>query len=660
MMSRYFLSFVLLTAACFAHASTFLDRIWADDAISAVRLSPDGRHYAYIHRKAVIDEIHIINIADNTRSLLSSRRDSQFIAYDWVDTNNIVVTEVSYASGEWPSYVIHSYDTRMRKNRGTFNEPSRSAMSNLMQTNTDIAPSIMNPLPAVPELVLVNVPTASFFADPRRRRDELGGGRPNVVSLNVKTGQSRELVRNPGNIDYWLSDSTGNVRIGVKLFGKRSFLVRDHNEQDFRPLNLPDNGYPIGFLPGDNQIMVLFDEDKEYDTVGFRIYDLANGRFTTRMLRDQKFDMAEPLGTPSLRKDPETGSILGIYYHTDFNTTLWLNPQLRDIQKRIDLLMPQLTNILLGFTHDGNRLLFMSMGDVEPGRLLELDVAAGTIASRVEMYPQLQGDDLLPIRPISFTARDGATIHGYLTLPRNFVPGSPVPFINIVHGGPAARDTWGFGVSNREAQFFAERGFAVMNVNYRGSTGYGRAYQGETMLFAAQYGVEDVADGTRWAIAEGIADPRRCVIAGASFGGYSALASATREPDLYQVVVGAMGVYDWFEIIRFDAEKSHPLVWEILKARYGDYEGADEPKLRHWSPVFNADNIRAPVLLMHGVNDRRVDIKQYEMMLAALARSRVTHEGYRYTLGGHGFSEQRGWVAYYRRMAEFIDKHLPQ
>lgn len=264
----------------------------------------------------------------------------------------------------------------------------------------------------------------------------------------------------------------------------------------------------------------------------------------------------------------------------------------------------------------------------------------------------LDPNQLSPMQPFTITARDGMTLPGYLTLPKGAEKGDKLPMIVNVHGGPhGPRDMWGF---NAENQFFANRGYAVLQVNFRGSGGYGSEF------LEAGYGEwgramqNDVTDATQWAIDEGYADADRICIYGGSYGGYAAMMGVAKEPDLYQCGVGYVGVY------------SLPLMFEagdISRNQSGEKYlervlGTDMNVLKANSPVNLVDNIKADILLVHGAKDVRVPIEHYEQLKSALNRADKPYQTLVKDDEGHGFQKEANKFELYKRLEQFFEKHI--
>jgi dipeptidyl aminopeptidase/acylaminoacyl peptidase len=256
------------------------------------------------------------------------------------------------------------------------------------------------------------------------------------------------------------------------------------------------------------------------------------------------------------------------------------------------------------------------------------------------------------MRPVRFTARDGMGLRAYLSLPPRAEPRG-LPLVLLVHGGPWTRDHWGY---HPEAQWLANRGYAVLQVNYRGSTGFGKRYlhAGDREWGAKMQ--DDLTDAARWAVAQGYADPERIAIHGGSYGGYAALAGAAFTPDVYACAVDVVGPSSLETLIR-----SIPPYWEPMKRvfslRVGDVE--TEPEfLRSRSPLFAADRIRIPLLIAQGANDPRVKQAESEQIVAALKATGKEVEYLLYPDEGHGFARPENRLSFYAAAEAFLARHL--
>jgi len=266
--------------------------------------------------------------------------------------------------------------------------------------------------------------------------------------------------------------------------------------------------------------------------------------------------------------------------------------------------------------------------------------------------------DLATSRPVAYVARDGLTVHGYLTLPQGAAP-QRLPMVLLVHGGPWARDRWGDGATSRAMQqFLANRGYAVLQVNYRGSSGYGRAHMEKAMGEFAGRMHDDLVDGVRWAVEQGVADPQRVAIHGASYGGYSALVGATFTPEVFACAIDVVGVTDIARLL-----EAAPPYWELGLPWWHRYVGnpavpEDRARMNAKSPLYRAEHAQKPILIMHGVNDPRVKLEQSEWMVAALRKAGKEVEYVTFTGDGHGNQKWSNNLTMYRKTEDFLAKCL--
>jgi dipeptidyl aminopeptidase/acylaminoacyl peptidase len=345
------------------------------------------------------------------------------------------------------------------------------------------------------------------------------------------------------------------------------------------------------------------------------------------------------------------GRPLWIPYTTDRPHRHFLDPEWKRIHDMLDQVLPNRTNRIVSRSLDEKVLIVRSSSDVVPPEYYILDRNEMSLALLVESHAELDGVQLAPMKPISYEARDGLTIHGYLTRPAGSGT-KPLPTIVFPHGGPFARDVWGWdGV----VQFFASRGFAVFQPNFRGSDGYGEDFEqkgwGEWGL-AMQ---DDITDGVRWLIDEKLADPNRVGIFGISYGGYAALQGLVRTPDLYKAGASFAGVSDIRLLLSEDKIRFLHDDWHVRLI--GDRR-QDRAKLDAASPVHNVDKIRVPVLLGHGTRDNRVDPSQSETMARALRKRKSPVELYIYDDELHGFVNDANAADFYTKLANFFERHL--
>jgi len=300
---------------------------------------------------------------------------------------------------------------------------------------------------------------------------------------------------------------------------------------------------------------------------------------------------------------------------------------------------------------DGRYLSMQVYSDRAPPEAYLFDRQSSKATYLAGSMEWIKPDEMSPMKPISFKARDGLELHGYVTIPAGS-DGKNLPMIINPHGGPhQVRDSWGF---NPEVQLLANRGYAVLQVDYRGSSGYGKAFEG---LGYRKWGTtmqDDLTDAVKWAIAQGIADPKRVCIYGASYGGYAALMSAVREPDLYRCTVGYVGVYD------LDAQRSSDINDHESGRNYlSDVYPTTKAERVAQSPAYGVDKLKIPVMLVHGGKDVRVPIKNMNLLIDQMDKVGKQPEIVVVEpKEGHGFRELKNNVNLYTKMLAFFDKYI--
>mgnify|MGYP000879950427 FL=1 len=275
-----------------------------------------------------------------------------------------------------------------------------------------------------------------------------------------------------------------------------------------------------------------------------------------------------------------------------------------------------------------------------------------TLTPLGEINPQISELDMAPMQPVTYTTRDGLTIHGYLTIPLNS-NGKNLPVIVHPHGGPWVRDFWGY---DPEAQFLANRGFAVFKMNYRGSTGYGRAFWEKSFKQWGRAMQDDITDGVQWLIRQEIADPGRIGIYGGSYGGYATLAGVTYTPDLYAAAVDYVGVANLFTFMQTIPPYWKPYL-DMMHEMVGDPE-KDEEMMRAASPVFHVENIKTPLFIAQGANDPRVNKNESDQIVEALKNRGIEVQYMLKENEGHGFHNEENQFDFYGAMEEFFKRHL--
>ena len=447
---------------------------------------------------------------------------------------------------------------------------------------------------------------------------------PTVHALDIYSGLTTVVQRARSPILGWTTDRAGVVRFGAGFDNNKStYITRDSTDSSWRTLAKWDLGAGdfdvIGFGPTPGTLLVSAVHNGRD-----AIFEMDLNEKTSRQLlfSDAEVDVSGPIYWPADRR------IVGFRYDNEMPRRMVFDAEAKGIFDAIDEVLPNAVNRVVDSSADGRKLLIASSKDVRPTEYYVLDLDAKKMLRVGSANPALANAQLAPMKPVKIKAPDGTLLPGYLTLPVGS-DGKKVPMIVYPHGGPHVRDHWGF---DEMVQFFASRGYAVLQVNYRGSTGYGAQWYEAGLQGWGTVMVDDITAATRWAIAEGIADPAHTSIVGWSYGGYAALMSAVREPDLYRCTVSIAGVSDLKALASDDSRfyGGRKAVNRIL--------GTDTDELKAGSPMRSPEKIRIPVLLVHGDDDIQVLVDHSKRMARALDGAKKKYELVIIKDGNHSLS----------------------
>jgi dipeptidyl aminopeptidase/acylaminoacyl peptidase len=469
-----------------------------------------------------------------------------------------------------------------------------------------------------------------------------------VYHLNVVTGEQHLVAENPGNVQQWITDHDGRLRLATTTDGvNTSILYRETEDAEWRTVatyNFKESAAPLFFTFDDKSIYVTSNVGR--DKAAIFEYDLETGKETQLIFEHDDVDVTR------LLKSRKRKVITGVMYETDRPGYHFLDDHRAAIQAYVDEQLPGRLNTVTSFSRDESVYVVHSGGDRSLGGYYLMNTDPMKLTKLFDASPWLDEAEMAEMKPITYRTRDGLTVHGYLTLPVNAEPGN-LPLVVHPHGGPWHRDTWFF---NPECQFLANRGYAVLQMNFRGSTGYGRAFMEASFK---QWGLtmqDDITDGVHWAVEQGIADPKRIAIYGGSYGGYATLSGVTKTPELYACAVSYVGVsnlFTWIDAI--------PPYWKLYLEMMYEMVGhpeRDKERFKQTSPFFNADRIRAPLLVAQGANDPRVRKEESDQIVEALRKRGVDVKYMMKEDEGHGFRNEENMFEFYREMEAFLAEHL--
>ncbi len=469
-----------------------------------------------------------------------------------------------------------------------------------------------------------------------------------VYRIDVVTGAMRLVAENPGNVVQWVTDHDGAVRIGIVSDGvNTSHLYRDREDEPFREvltIHFKESLSPLFFTFDNKAIYALSNLGRDRSAVVK--YDMAHARELEVIYEHPEVDL-EAIAYSRKRK------VLTVIRYTTWKPQReFLDERMRELLDRLMAKLPNYEITIADHTKDEETYIIRTYSDRSLGAFYLYDFENDTLQKLADVSPWLQEANLAPMKPITFESRDGLVIHGYLTLPIGKAAKN-LPVVVNPHGGPWVRDRWTY---NPEVQFLANRGYAVLQVNYRGSTGYGRKFWEASFKQWGRKMQDDVSDGVFWLIKEGIADPKRVAIYGGSYGGYCTLAGLTFSPELYACGIDYVGVSNLFTFMQ-----TIPPYWKpFLESMYEmvGHPEKDKDLLAAASPVFHVDQIRAPLMVAQGAKDPRVNIEESNQIVAALRKRGIDVPYLVKENEGHGFHNEENRFEMYEAMEGFLEKHL--
>lgn len=478
---------------------------------------------------------------------------------------------------------------------------------------------------------------------------------PAIWRVDLHTLQMTEVVKAQDGVWTWYADPQGVVRAGLGTSERRWWLLYRSTEADrFRKVvkgtmsNKDDDDTNV------DQLIPIAGKDEGYAIANRQTgrYAIYKYDFATDTIGDEVFSHPE-VDVDDFTYSAVTGEIGSVRYTDDRDRIHWFDPAMKAVQAKIDRTFPKTINRVVSLSRDEKKMVVWTGGADDPGSYYVYDVTKRTMDGLARPYAELDGKAMSAVQSVSYTARDGLSIPAYLTIPRGR-EAKQLPLIVMPHGGPFVRDEWSY---DPWVQFLADRGYAVLQPNYRGSTGYGRAF---VSAGEGQWGrkmQDDIDDGVKWLADSGqIAADKVCIM-GASYGGYAAMWAAARNPDIYRCAISFAGISDVKAMLSYDGRMM------VAKRYYRDWRdrvrGESKFDLDSISPIRSVDRIRIPLLIAHGKDDDNVPVSQSEKLHQAMTKAQIDHEFVVYEKEGHNLEDTDNAADFLERVEAFLTKHNP-
>lgn len=614
-----FLAFFSCEPAQKKAASIPLEDFFKNPEKTAFRISPNGEFYSYLAPWENRLNIFVQKIGADSAVRITSETERDIAGYLWKGNNRVLFLKDTGGDENFQLYGVNIDGTEL-KGLTVFEKVRTEFIDDLEEVEGKV-------------IIGLNQRNPEVF-DPFR--------------LDVNTGEMIQLAENPGNIVGWMTDHEGKLRVAITSDGvNQTLMYRDTEEAPFKPI------LTTSFKETVSPYLFTFDNKMLYtasnlgrDKTALVLFDPATGKEKEVLFETQEADIE---GVEYSKKDKK---LLAVSWVTDKEKEHFFDPEAEAMKKTLQEKLEGYQVAIGSHNKAEDKFMIRTYSDKSRGAYYFYDKKTKELKKLADLSPWLNEKDLCDMKPISYQSRDGLTIHGYLTLPKGY-EAKNLPVIINPHGGPWARDYWGF---NSEVQFLANNGYAVLQMNFRGSTGFGKEFWQSSFKQWGRTMQDDISDGVKWLIDQGIADPKRVAIYGGSYGGYATLAGLTLTPDLYAAGVDYVGVSNMFTFMN-----TIPPYWKPLKDMFYEMVGnpeSDSLLLAQVSPVFLVDKIKAPLFVAQGANDPRVNKAESDQIVQALKDRGIDVEYMVKDNEGHGFHNQENRFDFYRSMIAFLDKHL--
>ena len=603
-----------------------LEDFFRNSERTGYQLSPDGSYISYMapYKDRLNVFVRRVDETDEHAIRITNETERSVAGYMWADNQRLLYMKDTAGDENYQLYGVH-----------------RDGSDDRAYTAFDgVRTSLIDDLEEQQGVVMIgmNKRTPEVF-DPYR--------------LNIETGELTLLAENPGNIQGWMTDHDGRLRVATAIVDgvNTQILYRDTEDEPFRPVlttNFRDVVSFMEFTPDNKEVYAATNLHRD-KTILVRM-NPATCEELEVLYENERYDIA------SISYSRKRKKLLSVYCtgHKE-PVRHYFDAEEEQLRQRIKAHFPnQRYGIADTDKAEENYLIYVG-GDRTRGSYWHYNALTDEAKKIADLAPWIKSDEMNAMHPVCYTTRDGLQIEAYLTLPDGLTPDTAkqLPVVVNPHGGPWARDCWGY---SSEVQFLSNRGYAVFQMNFRGSTGYGRHFLEASYK---QWGLKmqnDITDGVKWLIEQGIANPNRIAIYGGSYGGYATLAGLTFTPDLYACGIDYVGVSNLFTFMQTIPPYWRPML-EMMYEQVGHPEH-DADQLAATSPALHADKIKVPLFVAQGANDPRVNKAESDQMVEALRQRGVVVEYMVKDNEGHGFHNQENRFDFYRAMERFLKAHL--
>lgn len=589
---------------------------------SGFRISPDGKYFSYRDDYKGMLNLFVQKVTDTVAIRVTNDTIRSIISYFWKGDR-----------------IVYLQDVGGNENFQLFSVKCDGSNFKPLTPFPGIHTNVIDELKYIPgkekELIVGINKRVREYIDP--------------YIINIETGALTLLYNNKENYDEWVTDNTGVIRLAKKADGINDVWSYRKTETDaFSPLvtvSFRDKFSVGSFDKDNNHLYVLTNIGR--DKVTLVEYDPSTKQEVKEIYSNKDYDL------DNIFYDRQKKALISVSWIGEKQERHFFDNDWEAIYQQLDQKFEGYINHIANYDDARTKAIVGIYNDRMPGKAYLYDFKTKEIKEAANPCPWIIEKQMSHIKPISYTTRDGLLIHGYLTLPIG-LDAKNLPVVVYPHGGPWSRDEW---VYDAVIQFLANRGYAVLQMNFRGGTGYGKKFYVTGFKQWGRKMQDDITDGVEWLKKEGIADPKRIAIYGGSYGGYATLAGVTFTPNLYAAgVADVAGGSNMFTFIKTLSPEWGPYLKEFYEM-VGD-PIKDSVMLAEISPAFHIDKIKCPLFISQGANDPRVNRSQSDDIVAALRKQGVYVEYMVKDDEGHGFQNQNNMYDYYSAMEKFLDKYV--
>lgn len=550
------------------------------------RISPDGKSLSYLKLQDKKQNLFVEDIATGNVMQLTQLHEKNISFYSWVSNNELI-------------YYKEKEGTRFQSDLFIVNKTGKDERQ--LSSNAKARIKVLE------EQLIDN----KFLLVLSNQRDSTVS---DVYKLNVRDGMMKIVAQNPGNITNWMTDSKGKLRMAVSSDGvNETFLYRENEFQNFKPIvtnNFKTTLFPVAFSENKPNIVYAV-SDVNRDKNALIELDCITGKEKNVLFANDSLNVVDA------QYSRRNGKMEYVVCETWKKEKHYLDDSAKAFYQKLDQLLPQTEYRVLDRDVNENVFVIRTFTDRNPGSYYLYIANTGKLKKLSDNNSTINEEQMCEMKPITYTSRDGLKISGYLTLPLH-TEAKNLPIIVLPHNGPGQRNTWGY---NAEVQFFANRGYAVLQINYRGSTGYGKNFFAAGFKEWGSKIQDDIDDGVQWLIKEKIANPGKIAIYGSGFGGYIAVSAAIKSPKLYKCAASNSGVLNLFSYLN-----SIPPFLKSNLQMYYEMVGnpiTDADYMSQASPLFHADKINIPIFIAQNIRDPRINANDGIRLVKELKKRNV-------------------------------------